>query len=135
MLSKTTGKTRQIDLTVWVNYLFMAVVVLLILPPIWAGADTLPEYYYRILASLGIIDATLTIVAVAMHKLYMNKHPEEKSQLIAAEIQLDANGKPVAVAAHKRRFHPLVWIVIIYIVAQVVMSLGAMLMWGLSSNT
>lgn len=76
MLAKTRGKTSLIDKIVLTNYVFMAVVVVLILTVIYAGFEILDGFYGRFIGAMGIIDATLTIVAVAMHRLYLNKHPE-----------------------------------------------------------
>jgi phosphatidylserine synthase len=76
-LAKTLGKQHNIDLIVHWNYVFMAVVVILIMPVIFmADQDLLTPFYYRFLAACGIIDATLTLVAVILHKLYLQKHPK-----------------------------------------------------------
>lgn len=76
MLAKTRGKTNTINNIVLANYGFMAIVVVLILMVIYVGTEMLEGFYGRFLAAMGIIDATLTILAVALHRLYLNKHPE-----------------------------------------------------------
>lgn len=66
-----------IDSLITTNYFFMAVVVgMLFLAIASIDATDLGEFFYRLLTATGIIDATMTITAVIMHKLYMQKHPE-----------------------------------------------------------
>ena len=131
MLYGTTGKTTTIDRLVLANYIFMVLVVLMLLPLIWAGTDQFGEFYYRPLAALGIIDATLTITAVALHKLYLNKHPQEQSQLFTAQLQLGPNGQPVAAQVQpKRRTNPLLLLFGLYLAVQLVISLVFAVMGG-----
>jgi hypothetical protein len=77
VLAKTTGKQASIDKVVYANYCFMVVVVLMLLPVIFLenSSEVLGSFYYRLLAAFGIIDATLTLIAVILHKLYVQKHP------------------------------------------------------------
>ncbi len=83
VLSKTTGKQLGIDRLVRINYLFMAAVVALLLPIIFNGGWTLGGFYYRALAAVGIVDATLTLVVVILHSLYLQKHPQVKDPVYA----------------------------------------------------
>lgn len=133
MLSQTTGKQSNIDNIVYANYALMAVVILLLLPVIWVDSSSFEGFYYRLLAAFGIIDATLTILAVILHRMYLQKHPETRSTIFLT-TQLDANGNPVQVKAveQKRRMHPLLWILVIYLGFQVVASLVVAVLGGLS---
>ncbi len=124
MLWSTRGKEPKIDAIVTVNYVFMVAVILLLLPPIWVDNGDFPSVYYRILAALGIIDATLTILAVIQHRMYMQKHPELQSPIYNVPVAYDAKGKPLpAPAGQKRHFHPLIWLLGLFIVGQVVLPL------------
>lgn len=125
LLAQTTGKQASIDNIVYANYAFMTVVILLLLPLIWFNEVDFDGIYYRILAASGIVDATLTILAVIMHKLYIQKHPEAKSTIFSVVTQLDPNGNPVPVKAEvqKRHIHPLVWILGIFLIGQLFLSL------------
>ncbi len=76
MLAKTRGKAPHVDQIVTTNYGFMGAVVIMLLLLVFIGFDSFGSIYYRFLAALGIIDATLTILAVALDRLYLNKHPE-----------------------------------------------------------
>jgi hypothetical protein len=77
ILAKIIGKQAAIDKIVITNFWFMAVVVAMLVPVIFlADSMTLDGFYYRILAAAGIIDATLTLTAIIMHRLYLQKHPE-----------------------------------------------------------
>lgn len=125
MLTETRGKQASIDNIVNVNYALMSIVILLIIPLIWLPSTDFAGFYYRLLAACGIIDATLTILAVILHRLYIQKHPEALSTIFSVTTQLDANGSPMPVQAEvqKRHIHPLVWLLGIFIVGQFVISL------------
>jgi hypothetical protein len=76
VLAQTLGKQKSITNLVYANYVFMALVVLLLLPVIFLNdRSTLGSFYYRLLAACGIVDATLTLIVVILHKLYVQKHP------------------------------------------------------------
>lgn len=125
-LAETVGKQRHIDTIVYFNYLFMAVVILLLLPLVWfVDTSEFGDFYYRLLAACGIVDATLTILAVILHRLYLQKHPEEKSVLFSVtQTKVDANGNPMQVQmTPQRRTHPLIWLLGIFIVGQLTISL------------
>ena len=125
MLTETRGKQKNIDGIVLANYVMMTVVVALILPLIWLGSTDFPNVYARILAAFGIIDATLTILAVILHRMYIQKHPKIESTIFTVQTALDANGQPVAVKAEepKRHTNPLVWILGIFLGAQLFLSI------------
>ena len=76
ILAKTLGLQNNINTIVYVNFFFMGVVVLMILPLIFLPErGELGAFFYRLLSAVGIIDATLTLIAVILHKLYVQKHP------------------------------------------------------------
>jgi len=125
MLVQAQGKQASIDNMVYVNYVLMGLVILLILPIIWSADSDFPGIYYRLLAALGIIDGTLTILIVIFHRLYIQKHPEEQSTIFSVTTKMDANGQPVLVQSEvqKRRTHPLILLLGILIIGQFVISL------------
>jgi hypothetical protein len=125
MLVETRGKQAPIDTLVNANYAVMTVVIVLILPIIWLTAADFPGFYFRLLAACGIIDGTLTILAVILHRLYLQKHPEAQSAIFSVTTQLGSNGQPVVTQAvtQKRNIHPLVWLLGIFIIGQIVISL------------
>lgn len=133
-LAETTGKTRTIDNLVYANYLFMLVVVFMLLMLVWFMGAEFGDFYYRLLAACGIVDATLTILAIILHRLYLQKHPEEKSMLFAVTAtQQDAQGNPTQLKmAPPRRMNPLLWLLGLFIVAQVVLSIVGMIIGSIS---
>jgi hypothetical protein len=124
MLAQTLGKQTLIDRIVYANFVFMGIVILLILPLIWTNEADFGGFYYRLLAACGIVDATLTLLAIILHRLYLQKHPEAKSTIFNVTTKLDSNGVPVPVQAEvqKRRTHPLIWLLGIFLIGQVVLS-------------
>jgi hypothetical protein len=124
ILAKTEGKQSNIDTVVHSNYFFMLVVVLMILPIIFLSDNSsLGPFYYRVLAACGIIDATLTLIAVILHKLYIQKHPTIKDPVFSVPL---APGQPpvqlasatVPVSQPKKRMNIFVIILIGYVVLQ-----------------
>jgi hypothetical protein len=127
MLAQTLGKEAYINRVVYANYALMAFVILLLLPIVWSPDTDFAGFYYRLLAASGIVDATLTILAVIFHRLYLQKHPRIKSTIFAVVPGgTDANGNPLPAQAQvveqKRRIHPLVWILGIFLIGQVALS-------------
>ncbi|HEY5442200.1 MAG TPA: hypothetical protein VIJ68_01540 [Candidatus Saccharimonadales bacterium] len=122
MLHKTTGLDKKINNIVYGNYVSMGLVVILLLPILWAASgSTFPDFYYRLLAATAIVDATLTILAVILHKLYLQKHPGLKSQLFTQVVYtVDANGNkvPQTVEVPTRRIHPLLIILGLFLLLQ-----------------
>lgn len=122
VLAKTTGQQSNIDNVVYANYFFMMIVVLMLLPVIFVpDSDSLGGFYYRMLAACGIIDATLTLIAVILHKLYLQKHPKTNDAVFNVPLapgQLAGAGQPAVAAAPKRRMNIFVIILIGYIVLQ-----------------
>jgi len=122
MLYKTTGLDSKINKIVYGNYVLMAAVVLLLLPIIWVASEMeFPDFYYRLLAAAAIVDATLTILAVILHKLHLQKHPELKSQLFTQTVYVvdeQGNKTPQNVASPKKSTHPLLVILMIFLLLQ-----------------
>jgi hypothetical protein len=125
MLSKTLHHEPYIDKIVYANYVFMAIVILMLLPVIYVDPTLFGGAYFRLLAAAGIIDATLSILAVIFDKLYLMKHPQTPSQLFVGTVQFDANGQPISalMAPPKRHTNPLLILLGVYIFGQIFISL------------
>lgn len=114
VLAKALNRENYLDMVVYINYFFMAVVVLMLQPMIYVdnAAAVLGEMFYRILAAVAIIDGTLSILAIIFYKLYMHKHPriEDPYQSnLQAQVEKKTN-KGLSI---------WVWILIIYLVFQI----------------
>lgn len=121
VLYRIRGFERRIDSTVSVNYFFMTAVVVMLTFVIFSPSPSdLSSFFYRLLAALAIIDATMTITSIILHKLYLQKHPKLAAQ--AAQVT----------AAHTKNFwrNPLVILLLILLSAQVIGSLVALLLHG-----
>ena len=78
---RISGLDKKTDIIVIANYIFMFVVSLMLTIVIFASnSSDLGEFFYRILAAAGIIDATLTTTASITHKMYLQKHPDITTQ-------------------------------------------------------
>lgn len=133
VLAKTTGKQESIDNVVYANYFFMAIVVLMLLPVIfYTDSSDLGAFYYRLLAAFGIIDATLTLVAVILHRLYIQKHPRTNDAVFNVPVAPGQPGvQPQAVAApHARKMNIFVVILVGYLILQ----FGASIILALIGN-
>lgn len=76
----------KLDSVITANYAFMGIVVSMLFILIFStNIDALGEGFYRVLGASGIVDATMTITAIIMHKLYLQKHPELITHSSAAE--------------------------------------------------
>ena len=126
ILTKITGKQKNIDTIVHANYFFMSIVILMLIPVIFINNNSgLPSLYYRSLAAAGIIDATLTLVAVILHKLYIQKHPKISDnifnmQQVTGQFGENAQNIQIAAPAPKRGMNIFVKILIGYAVLQLV---------------
>ena len=88
ILAKTLGKQANINNIVYANYIFMLLVIVMLMPVIFTnGGSSLGSFYYRLLAAFGIIDATLTLIAVILHKLYLQKHPKINDNVFSMQLQ------------------------------------------------
>jgi hypothetical protein len=113
ILSKALNKENYIDMIVYVNYLFMMVVVIMMQPIIYiSNKSILGDIYFRILGAVGIIDGTLSILTIIFYKLYMNSHPKIDNPL--------ANNVPGQQKSEKKGFSIWVWILIIYLSFQII---------------
>jgi len=114
LLYKLRNYQRTIDNLIVSNYFVMSVVVFMLFMVILVSdSNALGEYFYRFLAAIGIIDATLTLTISIMHRLFLQKHPE-----LAERAENSRVGR--------RSFlrNPLVVIVLLYVIAQ---SVGAII--------
>jgi hypothetical protein len=61
-----------------VNYVFIAIVSLLILGAVYApsSSDLLSGFYGRMLAASAVVDVTLSVIVAVMYRLYLQQHPE-----------------------------------------------------------
>jgi hypothetical protein len=146
VLAKTLGKESNIDTVVFVNYVFMTVVVLMLLPVIFSNYDeSLGGFYYRVLAAAGIVDATLTLVAVILHKLYVQKHPKVTDpvfslpQAPAVPGQAPAAGQPAPTTAApapppKKHMNIFVVLLIIFLGFQLLSSLVVVVLGRIAAN-
>lgn len=112
---------KRIDNVVIANYFCMSVVVMMLFVVIFSNEPSdLGEFYYRLLAAFGIVDATMTITAIIMHKMYLQKHPE-----------LAESASPSATAQSKNFWKtPLVILLVIFLTFQVIGSLFALAVQG-----
>ena len=113
ILSKALKKENYMDVIININYLFMVIVVLMLQPVIFIDntSKILGEMFFRILGAAGIIDGTLSILTIIFYKLYMHKHPKEQNTL-AAGMEI---GKK-----QKKGLNIWVWILIIYLLIQII---------------
>jgi hypothetical protein len=114
---------KTIDSIVNANYVLMAIVVLMLFVATFSGSlSELPSFFYRLLAATAIIDATMTITAVIMHKMYLQKHPV----LTAAQ-----NAQLTTEKSKNFWRNPLVIVLMFLLAAQVIGSLIALMLNGL----
>jgi hypothetical protein len=146
VLAKTVGKQSSIDTVVYVNFVFMTIVVFMLLPLIFSNYDSsLGEFYYRVLAAAGIVDATLTLVAVILHKLYIQKHPKINDPVFAVpqnpglpgQVPAAAGQPPVAAAPApppKKHMNIFVVLLIIFLGFQLLSSLVVVVLGRIAAN-
>ncbi len=117
ILSKALNKEAYIDVIVYINYLFMVVVVLMLQPIVYLNDATkvLGEFYFRVLAAMGIIDGTLSVLTIIFYKLYMNKHPKVESVLLNSSENSVGSQE-----VKKKGLSIWVWILIVYLVFQII---------------
>ncbi|MEI7719377.1 MAG: hypothetical protein WCI72_05900 [archaeon] len=115
ILSKALNKENYLDIIIYVNYIFMLIVVLMLQPIIYVDNATrvLGEMFFRILGAVAIIDGTLSILTIIFHRLYMNKHPKLESPL-QQEPSTSEEQKA------KKGLSVWVWILIIYLLIQII---------------
>lgn len=121
VLYRVRGFEKKLDNVVTANYFFMATVAIMLFVIIFSESPpVLGELYYRLLAAVGIIDATMSITAIIMHKLYLQKHPV----LAVSATQ--------ATTAQSKNFwkSPLVILLLIYLVFQVIGTMTGAILGG-----
>ena len=108
------GKEKYIDSIIYANFGFIVGVVLLLQPIVYVtnAVHVLPEIYFRWLAAVAIIDATLSILTVIFFRLYQNKHPELKVP-----------------SANRGHVSIWVWVLVVYLAYQV-LSITSMMFAG-----
>ncbi len=116
ILSKALHKENYMDIVVYVNYLFMVIVVLMLQPIIYIenAYRVLGEMFFRILGAVGIIDGTLSILTIIFYKLYMHKHPQEQNVLSSA-MQVSKT--------QKKGLSVWVWILLAFLLIQIALPL------------
>jgi len=84
ILAKALNKESYLNGIIYLNYVFMAIVVAMLMPIIYLSdaMKSLGELYYRFLGAAGIVDGTLSILAIIFYKLHIKKHPREQNNLI-----------------------------------------------------
>lgn len=139
VLAKVLSKETYMDMIVYANYVFMVVVVAMLLLIIFVSdSAAFGDAYYRILAACGILDATLTMLAVIMHRLYLQKHPtlespvfqlQQVTQINPQTGQPQVTGQPTLVQAtpKKRGMNIFVVILIAYLGLQIVGSIAVVI--------
>ena len=139
ILAKMRRKQPSIDNVITFNYFFMGIVVLMLVPVIFVDNSTevLGEFYFRVLGAVGITDATLTLTAIILHKLYLRKHPTindsvfnaPQTPLIQPSGQSAPGGGPAPAAQPPQRgMNLFVKILIGYVALQLI---GSVLFLGI----
>lgn len=120
LLSKALKKEKYLDNIVYANFVFIVMVLLMLLPITFMNnADVLlGSFFYRLLAAIGIVDGTLTVLTMIFYKLYMHNHPQEVDVIL---------GSPEASSLPARRGMSL-WVTILFfgLVYQIVRMLLAL---------
>lgn len=116
ILSKALRRENYMDVIIYLNYVFMAIVALMLQPVIYTDNATrvLGEIYFRLLGAAAIIDGTLSILTIIFYKLYMNKHLKLDNPLQDNLPQAETSQKA------KRGLSIWVWILIVYLFVQIV---------------
>lgn len=111
ILSKALYKEKYMDVVIYVNYVFMALVVLLLQPIIYIdnSMQVLGEMYYRIIGATSLVDGTLSILTIIFYKLYTNKHPNAENIFHSSTPEHEK----------KRGMSIWVWILIVYLLLQI----------------
>lgn len=126
ILSKALNKEHYMDVIIYVNYAFMAIVVVMLMPVIFISnaGEVLGEVFFRILGAAGIIDGTLSVLTIIFYKMYMNKHPEEQHALASKDGDQQKKGLSI-----------WVWLLIAFLLIQVVIPLFFVLIAGVAYLT
>jgi len=128
ILSKALGKEKYIDTVIYINYVFMVIVIIMLQPVIFVdnSPKVLGEMFFRILGAVGIIDGTLSILTIIFYKLYINKNPDEQNAL--------TNGMGMEIEKKQtKKLSIWVWLLIIYLSLQVIGPIFFFLFVGLQN--
>lgn len=107
---------KKIDTLISANYFSILIVVVMLTIVIFASNTWIVNnFYYRVLSAVAIIDAAMTISAVIMRKLFMQKHPD-----LAIKFDNSEQGKILKRSLFRR---PLFVIVFLYLAAQIIIPL------------
>lgn len=126
ILSKSLDLQNYINIIIYINYLFI-IIVLVMLQPVLYITDAkivLGDMYYRFLAAASIIDGTLSILTIIFYKLYMHQHPEIQNIF-------QSNASSGDNQTHKKGLSVWVWILIIYLILQIVVPFFGMSLYYL----
>jgi len=116
VLGKALQKKEYIDIAIYVNYLFMAVVVVMLELVIFLGSNYFGELFLRILAAAAILDGTLTLLALIFYRWYVHTYPKIENPL--------QGGFPLQAPSEKKKGLSLwVWVLIIFLLIQIVLPL------------
>lgn len=117
ILFKALGKETYIDVTIFLNYFFMAFVVFMlgIIIFITNSTSVLPDLFFRGLGALSILDGTLSILVLIFYKLYLSKYPKQENPLQNSWGYPEQN----APVEQKKGLSIWVWILIIYLFFQI----------------
>jgi len=75
VLSKALYKKNYIDKIIYANFVFIAIIVLMLQPVIYAE-NLISDGFYKLLGAAGIIDGTLSVLTIIFYRLYMHKNPQ-----------------------------------------------------------
>lgn len=127
ILAKAMGKEKYLDAIIYSNYIFMAIVVLMLMPIIFVTNPerALGEFYFRILGASAIIDGTLSVLTIIFYKLYIRNHPNEVNMMAGGYSTSMQSGQAIP----KKGLSVWVWILIIYLLLQVA---APLLFWSFS---
>lgn len=117
ILYKAGEKETYIDFTIVLNYIFMAIVVIMFGIIIFL-ADTvsaLPDLFFRSLGAAAIIDGTLTILVIIFYRLHLSRYPKQEDPLQNSWGYPDQN----VPQKEKKGLSIWVWILIIYLAIQI----------------
>lgn len=119
ILSKALNKESYLDTIIFVNYLFMIAVVAMLQPVIYIEESTrvLGEVFFRILAAVGIIDGTLSILTIIFYKIHIHKYPKEENPLQGKVQQGESSDNK------KKGLSSWVWVLIIFLGIQILLSI------------
>jgi hypothetical protein len=117
ILSKILKKEGYINLVVYTNYLIMFLVFSMLLPVIYINKASmiLGEFYFRVVGALGIVDGTLSILAIIFYKLYLHNHPQVQNVL--------SPGAVIDTKVQRRGLSLWVWLLLIYLAFQMLSSI------------